>query len=74
MLLGSLATLRAADRWKIQYLYDQPGSNFEIRDIACPSAQRCVAAGVITDKNDRQRGAVVVTSDGGRRWTPVTIR
>lgn len=73
-LLGSLASLRAADRWKIQYLYDQPGSNFDIRDIACPSVQRCVAAGVITDKNDRQRGAVVLTADGGRHWSQFEVR
>jgi photosystem II stability/assembly factor-like uncharacterized protein len=73
-LLGSLATLQAAERWKIQYLYDQAGSNFDIRDIACPSAQRCVAAGVITNKNDRQQGAVVVTSDGGRHWSQYEAR
>jgi Photosynthesis system II assembly factor YCF48 len=68
-LLSLLRTLGAAERWKIQYLYDQAGSNFDIRDIACPSAQRCVAAGLITDKNERQRGAVVVTSDGGLHWS-----
>ena len=70
----SLAPLGAAERWKIQYLYDQPGSNFDIRDIACPSIQRCIAAGVITDKNDRRRGAVVVTSDSGRHWSQLEVR
>jgi hypothetical protein len=73
-LLGSLATLRAAERWKIQYSYDQPGSNFDIRDIACPSTQRCIAAGVITDKNDRLRGAVVVTNDSGRNWAQYDVK
>jgi hypothetical protein len=68
-LLGSLTTLRAAERWKIQYLYDQAGSNFDIRDIACPSAQRCVAAGVIAGQNDRQQGTVVLTSDSGLHWS-----
>jgi hypothetical protein len=72
--LAFLPTLRAAERWKIQYFYDQPGSNFDIRDMACPSVQRCVAAGVITDKNDRQRGAVVVTSDGGQHWSQYEVR
>ncbi len=70
----SLPTLDAAERWKIQYFYDQPGSNFDIRDMACPSVQRCVAAGVITDKNDRQRGAVVVSSDGGQHWSQYEVR
>jgi photosystem II stability/assembly factor-like uncharacterized protein len=72
--LGSPATLHAAERWKIQYLYDQPGSNFDIRDIACPSAQRCVAAGVITGKNDRQRGMVVATGDGGSHWSQYEVK
>ncbi len=73
-LLGSLATLRAAPRWKIQYLYDLPGSNFDIRDIACPSAQRCVAAGVITDKKEHEQGTVVVTSDGGAQWSKYDVK
>jgi photosystem II stability/assembly factor-like uncharacterized protein len=73
-LLGSLTTLRAAQRWKIQYLYDQAGSNFDIRDIACPSAQRCVAAGVITGQNDRQQGAIVLTSDSGLHWSRVEVK
>jgi hypothetical protein len=73
-LLGSLGTLRATESWKIQYLYDQAGSNFDIRDIACPSAQHCVAAGVITDQKDRQRGAVVVTSDSGRHWSQYEVK
>lgn len=73
-LIGSFATLSAAPRWKIQYLYDQAGSNFDIRDIACPSVQRCVAAGVITDKRERQQGTVVVTSDGGRHWSQYDVR
>ncbi|HTC33048.1 MAG TPA: YCF48-related protein [Bryobacteraceae bacterium] len=73
-LIGPLATLSAAPRWKIQYLYDQPGSNFNIRDIACPSVQRCVAAGVITDKRERQQGAVVVTSDSGRHWSQYDVK
>ncbi len=73
-LIGFFATLSAAPRWKIQYLYDQAGSNFNIRDIACPSAQRCVAAGVITDKRERQQGAVVVTSDGGRHWSQIDVK
>lgn len=73
-LLVSLPTLRAAERWKIQYLFDQAGANFDIRDIACPSARHCVAAGVITDSRDRQQGAVVVTSDGGAHWLRYEVK
>ena len=34
----------------------------------------CIRDSVITDKNDRQRGAVVVTSDGGRHWSQYEVR
>jgi photosystem II stability/assembly factor-like uncharacterized protein len=73
-LISSLTTLHAAPRWKIQYLYDLAGSNFNIRDIACPSTLRCVAAGVITDKKEREQGAVVVTSDSGRHWSLYEVK
>ncbi|HTW65393.1 MAG TPA: YCF48-related protein [Bryobacteraceae bacterium] len=73
-LFALLPALGAAQRWKMQYLYDESGSNFDIRDIACPSAQRCVAAGVITDKKDREQGAVVVTSDGGSHWSLYQVK
>jgi photosystem II stability/assembly factor-like uncharacterized protein len=73
-LICSLTTVRATPRWKIQYLYDQAGSNFDIRDLACPTALRCVAAGVISDRKDRQQGAVVVTSDGGAHWSMYEVK
>jgi len=73
-LIGSSVTLHALERWKIQYLYDEPGANFDIRDLACPSAQRCVAAGVITDRKERQQGEVVVSSDGGRHWSQYDVK
>jgi len=69
LLLCTLFELRAEDRWKIQFFYDKPDAVFDIRDLACPSAARCVGAGVIGDMKDRVKGATVVTSDGGRRWT-----
>ena len=73
-LTGSLPALHAAERWKIQYYYDQPGANFNIRDMECPSARRCVAAGIITDRKDREQGAVVVTSDAGAHWTLYEVK
>jgi len=73
-LVAALTSLQAAPRWKIQYLYDQAGYNFDIRDIACPSAQHCVAAGVISDKKDHQLGAVVVSSDSGGQWSRYEVK
>jgi photosystem II stability/assembly factor-like uncharacterized protein len=73
-LIASITALDAAPRWKIQYFYDQPGANFDIRDLECPSARRCIAAGVITDKKEHQRGTVVVTSDGGLHWSEYEVK
>jgi photosystem II stability/assembly factor-like uncharacterized protein len=53
----------------MQYFYDKADSGFDIRDIQCASAARCIAVGVIEDKNGRQRGAILLTTDGGQHWT-----
>ncbi|HEX4594089.1 MAG TPA: YCF48-related protein [Bryobacteraceae bacterium] len=60
---------QSAERWKIQYSYQKLDSSLQLRDIRCPSAQRCIAAGEIFEKNGRQQGVVVVTSDGGKQWS-----
>jgi len=68
-VLGYLPKLaNAQDRWTTQFFYDKADSVLNIQDMACPSAQRCVAAGVITDKRDHEKGVTVVTSDGGQHW------
>ena len=69
LLLCALFEARAEDRWKIQFFYDKPDAVFDIRDLACPSATRCVGAGVVGDLKDHVKGATVVTSDGGRHWS-----
>lgn len=68
LLLCALIQARADDRWKIQFFYDKPDAVLDIRDLACPSPSRCVAAGAISDINGRVKGATVVTSDGGQHW------
>jgi Photosynthesis system II assembly factor YCF48 len=73
-LLLSLAVLSAEPRWKIQFFYDHPDSNFDIEDIECPSPQRCVAAGVVEDKKGHEQGMVVVTSDGGEHWAQYEVK
>ncbi len=69
LALGLSHFVQAEERWKIQFFYDQADSVLNIRDLQCPSAERCIAAGVIEDKNGHLKGATVVTSDGGRHWT-----
>ena len=66
--------LHADERWKIQFNYDKAESSLNIHDLQCPSAQRCIAAGVIFDKNGHGKGAVVVSSDGGQKWAMVDVK
>jgi Photosynthesis system II assembly factor YCF48 len=65
---------QAAQRWKIRYSYKKLDSLLELRDIKCPSAQRCIAAGVVFEKNGREQGLVVLTSDGGKQWSVVDVK
>lgn len=67
-------SLEAQDRWKVQFFYDKPDASLNILDFQCPSAQRCIAAGEIDDKSGRQKGAVVLTADGGQHWTLVDVK
>jgi hypothetical protein len=62
----------AAERWKMQFYYNKDQSILDIRDLQCPSAQRCIAAGVVIEKNDHEKGTVLVTSDGGKQWSTDT--
>jgi hypothetical protein len=69
-LLGA----QGVQRWKIQYAYQKLDSLLELRDFTCPSAQRCIAAGIISEKSGRARGVVVLTSDGGKEWSLVDVK
>ncbi len=71
--LAILAAIPAfAEKWKIQYFYDENRETFTIEDLACPSANRCVAVGSIVDESGKKktRYSAVVSSDGGAHWTP----
>ncbi len=70
-LPGSAAT------WKIQLNYDKDASALELHDLQCPSAQVCVAGGVIVDTSsgkDKIQGTVVITTDGGAHWKFEEVR
>lgn len=76
LVIVSLAavSLQAGERWKVQFFYDKSDSSFNILDLQCPSPERCIAAGVIEDKNGREKGSVVLTRDGGLHWNLVDIK
>jgi photosystem II stability/assembly factor-like uncharacterized protein len=65
---------QAARSWKTQFSYQKIDSALELRDFRCPSAQRCIAAGVISEKSGHQQGVVVLTNDGGKQWSQVEVR
>ena len=74
LLLSISLLIRADERWKLQFNYDKTDSALNIRDLACPSAQRCIAAGAIFEKNNRGKGVVVLSSDGGQHWTEQEVK
>jgi hypothetical protein len=65
----------AAQKWQIQYFYDEMKSEMEITDLAFPSAQRGIAVGAIYEKaSGRERYTSLATSDGGVHWTPQPLK
>jgi hypothetical protein len=74
-LVVLLASPAFAEKWKIQYFFDEARDNLAIEDLAFPSAQRGVAVGTIGDEtgHKKPRYASLVTSDGGAHWTQQSL-
>jgi photosystem II stability/assembly factor-like uncharacterized protein len=66
-------TPAAAQKWQIQYFYDQAKSSFAVSDLQFPSAMRGVAVGVIK-RGNHQEPTSVVTADGGLHWDTVPLK
>jgi photosystem II stability/assembly factor-like uncharacterized protein len=73
-VLAVCATPLEAQRWQIQYFYDQDKSHLEIVDLQFPSATRGVAVGVIVGGKHEQQPTSVVTSDGGAHWQVMPLK
>jgi len=71
---GLPLSAQPGQRWKIQFSYKKLDSLLELRDIKCPSAERCIAAGVVFEKSGREQGVVILTSDGGQQWSIVDVK
>jgi photosystem II stability/assembly factor-like uncharacterized protein len=69
-LLGQ--TIRPAQKWRVQYFYDQDKSVLQIMDLQFPSATRGLAVGSIVEGRS-QKPVAVVTSDGGAHWQTVNL-
>ena len=72
-VLGSLA-FAAEPHWDIQYRYRQIDSTLTINDLAFPSAKRGIACGFATDRKEKDRPVVLLTSDGGVNWADTTVK
>jgi hypothetical protein len=60
-----------AERWTLQYFFDEEHSRLELIDLAFPSAERGIAIGFIqpTASDRSPRPTTLITSDGGAHWT-----
>jgi hypothetical protein len=69
--LAALTPAFSAERWTVQYFYDQSRSKLEIVDLAFPTPQRGIAVGWTGDTtSDRKvRPVALLTNDGGAHWT-----
>ena len=71
---GAAATLfgQPAQKWRMQYFYDQDKSTLSIVDLQFPSSTRGLAVGAIVE-GSHQKPVSVVTSDGGAHWQTVNL-
>jgi hypothetical protein len=74
IVLATLYSFRApafAERWKIQYFYDEGRDTLVIEDLAFPTGTHGIAVGTILDELSRKkpRYVALVSGDGGARWT-----
>ena len=63
-------------RWKLQYFYDEIGSELQITGLAFPSATHGVAVGAILDSkgSHKPKPTALITTDGGEQWTFVPLQ
>ncbi len=57
----------AEEKFRLRYFYDRDDSELKILQMQFVNAKRAVAIGVLTE-NDRVKGALVVSDDGGETW------
>jgi hypothetical protein len=73
VLFAVSLAVQAADRWDVQYSFQQPLSSLVISDLKFPSAKRGIAAGYIL-RNEKPSPTVLITSDGGAHWTLIPVK
>jgi len=71
-----LPSLSAAERWTVQYYYDEDKTQLQLVDLAFPSATRGIAVGWIADNNPSKKlkPTCLTTSDAGAHWTQEPLK
>jgi hypothetical protein len=64
-----------AEKWTVQYFYDQDRTELQLTDLAFPSAERGIAIGTIYERESKKpKYTALVTSDGGANWALVPLK
>ena len=71
-----LAPAILAQKWTIQYFYDEHRSRLELTDLAFPSVERGIAVGAIYDERAgrKPKYTALVSSDGGAKWSLAPLK
>ena len=75
LLFCFLALPAFAQKWTIQYFFDEMKQEMEITDLAFPTPERGIAVGAIYEKaSGKEKYTAVTTSDGGQHWSLQAIK
>ncbi len=73
--LALLAPVAHAERWKVQYFFDELKKTLYIEDLAFPSSTRGIAVGTIVQENSSKTNSIaLLTNDGGVHWSEQPIK
>jgi len=64
-----------AQKWTVQYFYDQERTELQLTDLAFPTSERGIAIGTIYEREGKKpKYTALVTSDGGVNWALVPLK
>jgi hypothetical protein len=69
-----LCTGAFAAKWEIVHFHDEDKSSLMITALQFPSVSRGVATGILQVEGKAPKSVVLVTTDGGTKWTTVETR